>query len=215
MGAGLAGAHLLLFTGIAQAQHDHTLSVPVSIGPLVLRVALLVAVPAVAGSAMLRGFLGEPGRTAAAFVTGCAAAAVLLEFMLAGGMDFPSQLVLLVLAGLAAPMYLILSKDPRFGTLRGVLRRLAPWMVTVAAVLACVEFTRALLRIGDATAMAVVLPTGVVVALVGLSWFTVCGPGNRVAAVLVRIEAALLANAVLAGSAYTLVLTLPQLSARA
>jgi hypothetical protein len=209
MGAGLAGAQLLLFTGVAQAQHDHTLSLPVNVGPLVLRLGLLVAVPTVTGFAMLRGFLAEPGRTLALFVTGCSAAAVMLEFMVAGGMDFPNQLVLLVLIGLAAPMYLILSKDPRFETFRGVLRRMAPWVLTVAAVLACVEFTRALARFGDAGTVAVVLPTGVVIALVGLSWFTVCGTGNRVAAVLLRIEAAVLANAVLAGSAYALMLTLP------
>jgi hypothetical protein len=86
---------------------------------------------------------------------------------------------------------------------------MAPWVLTVAAVLACVEFTRALVSFGDAGTVAVVLPTGVVIALVGLSWFTVCGTGNRVAAVLLRIEAAVLANAVLAGSAYALMLTLP------
>jgi hypothetical protein len=208
LGVGLAGAQSLLSTGIAQAQHNHTVSVPVNIGPLVLRVALLIAVPVVAGFAMLRGFLGEPDRRAAVWVTGCAAGAVFLEFMLAAGMDFPSQAVLLVLAALGAPMFLILSRDPRFETVRTLLRRIAPWVVTVAAALACVEFVRAALRIAGAST--VVLPTGVVLALIGLSWFTVCPPGNRVATLLVRLEAAVLANAVLAGSAYTLVLTLPR-----
>jgi hypothetical protein len=213
VGAGLAGVHLLLSAAPAwAAQHEHTLNVPVNIGPLVLRVGLLVAVPAVAGFAMLRGFLTEPSRRTAAFVAGCAAVAVFLEFLLAEGMDFPRQAVIVVLAALAGPLFLILSKDPKFDRFRALLRAVAPWLVTAAFGLAVVEFARVLLGAGST---GVVLPTGVVLALVGMSWFTVCGPGPRLLSALVRVEAALLGNAALAGAAYALVLTLPTLPAAA
>jgi len=65
---------------------------------------------------------------------------------------------------------------------RNRIRRLAPWVVSLTAALAFVEFVRALLDAGQPRAMAVVLPTGVVIALVSLSWFTVCGPGGRLTA---------------------------------
>ena len=213
LGAGLAGTQFLLSPGIAwAAQHDHTLNLPVSIGPLVLRVGLLVAVPAVAAFAMLRGFLSEPSRRTAAVVAGSAATAVLFEFMLADGMDFPRQVVVLVLAALAAPLVVILSRDPRHAAARGRARACAPWMVTLSAGFALVEFVRAVLGAGELT---VLLPTAVVLALVGLSWFTVCGVRGRVTGPLVLIEAALLGNAVLAASAYALMLTLPRLTAAA
>lgn len=213
LGAGLAGTQLFLSPATAwAAQHEHTLNLPVSIGPLILRVGLLVAVPAVAAFAMLRGFLSEPGRGTTAFVAGSAAAAVLFEFMLADGMDFPRQVVVLVLAALAAPLVVILSRDPRYTTARARARACAPWMVTLSFGFALVEFVRALVGAGELT---VLLPTAVVLALVGLSWFTVCVAGGRVLGTLVRIEAALLGNAALAASAYALMLTLPRLTAAA
>jgi hypothetical protein len=215
VGAGLAGAHLLLSTGVAQAaQHDHTLSVPINIGPVILRIGLLVAVPAVAGFAVLRGFWWESSRMTAAAIASCAFIGVLFELMLAGGVDFPAQAVVLAVALLAGPLFLSMSKDPRHEAVRRRLRAPAPWLVSGAAVFAFVEFVRVLLWSGDTARMAVVLHSGIMVALVGLSWFTVCGPSPRITGLLVRIEAAVLGNAVLAASAYAIMLTLPGLTAQ-
>ncbi|HEU5475585.1 MAG TPA: DUF6239 family natural product biosynthesis protein [Actinophytocola sp.] len=201
MGAGLVGAqHDVLAWSLAQPGHDHQIDLPVTIGPLILRVVLLVAVPVVAAFAMLRGFLPEPDRRAAALVAGTAAVAVLLELMVANEIDLPVQTVPLVGALLAAPMFVVLSRDHRFDRTRSRLCRLAPLVVSVCAALAFVEFVRALAG-GWAP---VPLRTGVVLALVGLAWFTICHPG-----MLVRIQAALLANAALLASAYGLALTLP------
>jgi hypothetical protein len=191
----------------ALLQHDHVLRVPVSIGPMIIRIGLLVAVPAVAGFAMLRGFLPDPTRRTVVWVAGLAAAGVLLELMLAGGLDLPAQAVPLLLAGLAAPIFLMLSGDPRFGRVH----RLAPWVFAPTGAFALVEFGRAVLGGGNPA----VLPTGIVLALMGLSWFALCAPGGRLATVAARIEAALLANAALAGSAYAIVLSLPPSTAPA
>lgn len=196
----------------AQPGHGHELSVPISIGPVILRVALLAAVPALAAFAMLRAFLPAPGRAATALVTGTAAASVLLVLMLAEGVDMPRQAVLLVLVALAAPVFVVLSRDERFTTVRARVRALAPWVVSLSAALAFVEFGRAWLGAGDAATRQAMLHTGVVLALIGLSWFAVLEPGTRWRTVVVRVEAALLGNAALAASAYGIVLTLPGLT---
>ncbi|HET9140811.1 DUF6239 family natural product biosynthesis protein [Actinophytocola sp.] len=195
---------------LTQPGHDHVLQVPITIGPLVLRVGLLIAVPLVAGFAMLRGFLPEPGRTVAALVAGSATVAAVLELILADGLDLPRQAVPLLLVALAAPMFLVLSRDPRFEVGRAVVRRLAPWVFSATALLAFVEFARAF---GAGGVLPVLLRSGVVYALVALAWFTVWRPAGRRVRLLVHIEAAVLANAALAASAYGLVLTLPLLSA--
>ncbi|MFL6140500.1 MAG: DUF6239 family natural product biosynthesis protein [Labedaea sp.] len=208
MGAGIAGAHLLLSTGVAQAaQHDHTLSVPINIGPMILRVVLLVVVPAVAGFAVLRGFWWESSRGTAAAIASFAFIGVLFELMLAGALDFPPQVVVLAVALLAGPLFLNLSKDPRHEVVRRRLRVPAPWLVSAAAGFAFVEFVRVLLWSGDTARRVSVLHSGIVVALVGLSWFTVCGLSPRISGLLVRIEAAVLGNAVLAASAYAIMLS--------
>src|SRR6185437_5337436 len=110
----------------------------------------------------------EQGRTAAALVAGSATVAAILQLMLADGLDLPRQAVPLLLAAFAAPMFLVLSRDPRFDRARMVLRTLAPWVFSLTAVLAFVEFVRAAGAAGD---LSVPLGSGVVFALVALAWF--------------------------------------------
>lgn len=67
--------------------HGHLLTVGVSIGPTVLRIALLVAIPVVAGFALLRGFLAEPDRRSLARVVMAAGVVATLELLLSGGLN--------------------------------------------------------------------------------------------------------------------------------
>lgn len=190
----------------AQGDHGHGISVPVTIGPLALRVVLLSAVPAVAGFAMMRAFLPEPTRITIAFVTASAAITVLLELMLADGLDMPTQLAVLVLAVLAVPLILAFSRDPRAVSVTDRARRFAPWVLSLAATFAFVEFARAWLGDWEPGGSAIKLHTGLIVALAGLSWFALGLPRSRVTRVVVQVEAALLAGAVVAGAAHATVL---------
>ncbi|WP_158885700.1 DUF6239 family natural product biosynthesis protein [Amycolatopsis anabasis] len=174
--------------------HDHVLSVPVSIGPLVLRIALLSAVPVVAGFAIMRVFQLESSRATKFGVAAVAGIAVVLELLLAGGLDLPEQAVVPLLAALAGPLYLLRSQDPRFRVAVGRTRRAAPWVVSVTAVAAAVEFGRA--WFGGRESNAALLHTGIVLALVALSWFVLCQPRSRAVRVLVRGQAVVLAVAI-------------------
>src|SRR6266511_2328994 len=145
--------------------HNHTIDVPVLIGPLALRVALLAAVCAVAGFALMRAFLGTPSRATTGAVTSCAAVATLLEFMLAGGFDLPDQAAVLILAGVAVPLVLAMSRTPDAARYA---ERAAPWVLGVTAMAAFVEFARAKLAGGINPTM---VHTGLMLALGGLSWY--------------------------------------------
>jgi hypothetical protein len=180
--------------------HDHTIGVPVLIGPVALRIVLLAAVCAVTGFAMLRAFLGAPGRTTAAVVTACAAVGIVLEFMLANGFDLPDQVAVLILAAIAVPLVLAMSRAPGAVSATRHAERLAPWVLAIAAAAAFVEFTRALLGSGD---KAILLHTGLMLALAGLSWSTFGLPRWRPGSVAVQIMAAGLAGAAIAGAGYT------------
>jgi hypothetical protein len=182
---------------LAQGGHDHVLSVGVSIGPLVLRVVLLAAIPAVAGFALLRGFLAEPGRWAVAAVVGVAGGAAVLELLLSGGLNLPQATVPLLLALLAVPLYLVLSRDERFAPAVGRVRRLGPWVFWPAAALATVEFARAWLA-GVPARTATLLHTSVVLALVALAWFAVSRTRRPAG---IRVGAGVLALVLLAGGA--------------
>lgn len=200
---------LVLLSGKAIAQgHDHTLTVGITIGPLVLRLALLAAVPVVTGYAFLQSVLPTSNRTANALVAGTAAVAVLLTLMLAGGSDIPGQAVVLVLAALAGPLFLILSRDERSRTAVRRIRVFAPVVLVVAAVCAFVEFGRAWLGRWPVDTLGVILYTAVALAFVGLAWFTVCQPCRRFARIAVQVVAALLATAVIGGTAQATVLRL-------
>ncbi|TCO52311.1 hypothetical protein EV192_11242 [Actinocrispum wychmicini] len=186
------------------AQHSHILTVPINIGPLVLRIAFLVAVPVVAGFAMLRAYMPPTGRTATAAIAATAAVSVVLTLMLTDGVDVPAQVVVLLLAASAGPLFVILSRDERFAAAVRRASALAPWPVSVAAGFAFTEFARGWLT-GGRDAAAIVY-TGTVFALVSLSWFTVCRPRGRWLRVLLQIEAAVLAVAMVGGAAHATVL---------
>lgn len=182
-----------------QPGHDHTIGVPVLIGPLALRIVLLAAVCAVTCFAMLRAFLGEPGRATAAVVTACAAVAIVFELMLASGFDLPDQVAVLILAAIAVPLVLAVSRSPGAVSASRHAERLAPWVLAVAAAGAFVEFSRALLGSGD---QAIPVHTGLMLALAGLSWYTFGLPRWRPGSVAVQIMAAGLASATIAGAGY-------------
>jgi hypothetical protein len=186
--------------------HGHVLTVGVSIGPLVLRVALLAAIPVVAGYALLRGFLTEPDRRALAAVIGSAGGAAVLELLLSGGLNLSQRLVPVLLLLLAVPLYLVLSHDPRFARAVGQARRFAPWVFWPAAALAGEQFVRAWFAGGDAAGTATELHTGVVFALVALAWFFVAAPRRGLGTLGVRLGAAVLATALIAGAAQATVL---------
>lgn len=185
--------------------HDHVLSFGPGIGPLVLRIALLVAVLVVSSFAFLRGFLTEQGRVTTLAVIGSAGIGAMMELLLSGGLTLPQQAVPLLLAGLALPLYLVLSTDERFAPMVARLRRLAPWVFALAGSLALVEFARAwFTRPAPAS-----LHTGVVYALLALAWYAIVRtPRRRRFATLgVTTAAAGLAVALLACAANAVVLS--------
>jgi hypothetical protein len=182
---------------LAAGEHNHVLDVGIHIGPLVLRVALLAAVPIVAGFALLRGFLPEPGRTARTAVAGVAAGAVFLELMLAGGWDLPTQVVPLLLAAMGAALYLSRTSDPRAERFL----RVGPWVFGLTGVFAVVELVRAWVVGGGA---AVVMHTGAVLGLTSLAWFAVSRPG-----IATRVGAAVLAVVLLGSAAQAVVWRAP------
>jgi hypothetical protein len=196
---------------LAAAQgHGHTLSVPAGIGPVILRVALLAAVPVVAGFALLRAFRAEQTRTTVTFVAATAAGLVMLELMLADGLDIlTDELVPLLMAALAVPLYLIRSRDPRFTVAVRRARALVPWMLTLTTVLGLIEFGRAWFSDTRPDATAVLLHSGVIFTLLGLCWFAAWVPAGRATTILVRGQAALLASALVAGAAFATVLRPP------
>lgn len=189
----------------ANMQHGH-LELGVTIGPLMLRVAVLAAVPVVAGFVLLRGFLTEPGRftTAAVVATACGAGA--LELLLAGGLNLPEQVVPLLLAGLGVPLYLALSRDRRYARAVGRVRRLAPLVFWPVAALAGVQFGTAWFAAVDRERAVILLHTGVLLALVALSWFVVSRGGSRAGSIGLRAGAALVAIALIASTGQAAVL---------
>ncbi|GAB1511501.1 DUF6239 family natural product biosynthesis protein [Actinophytocola sp. KF-1] len=182
--------------------HGHVLTVGVSIGPTVLRMALLAAIPVVAGFALLRGFLAEPDQRTRTAVIAAACGAVVLELLLSGGLDLSERLVPLVLALLVLPLYLVRSRDPRFTPAVDLARRFAPWIFWPAAVAAVGLFARAWLVRAEPARTETALHTGVVVALVALAWFTVARSGWRE-----RLGGCALAMVLMAGAAQAMVMS--------
>ncbi len=181
--------------------HDHLLSVGVTIGPLILRVLVLAAIPVVAGYALLRGFLAEPGQRARAWVVGTAAGAVAFELLLSGGLALPEQLVPVLLAGLAVPLYLVLSTDPRFARLVGAGKAIAPVVIAGCGAVAVWLLCRGWFAGRSAGATGTLLHTGVVLALVALAWFVAAPPRLSV-----RVLGAVLASALVLATGQAVVL---------
>jgi hypothetical protein len=203
---GLAGILMIVGTPAhaAQQHDDHDISIPVSIGPLALRVILLAAVPAVAGFAILRAFLPEPGRTTIRWVAVLAAITVLLECMLADRLDIPARAAVALLAASAVPVYLAVAKDRRADRVTRHARRIAPWVLSLAGGYALVEFARGWL--GPSSPTAALLHTGLILALTGLAWLTIGLPRSRAARVVIHVEAAVLAVAAVAAAGHATVL---------
>jgi hypothetical protein len=200
----LAGIFMIVGTpAYAAQQHDHDISVPVSIGPLVLRVILLAAVPAVAGFAILRAFLPEPGPTTVTWVAVLAEIAVLLECMLADSLDIPARAAVALFVALGVPIYLAVSRDQADRVTRHA-RRIAPWVLSLACGGALVEFARGWL--GPSSPTAAMLHTGLILALTGLSWLTVGLPRSRVARAAIQFQSAVLAVAMVAAAGHATVL---------
>jgi hypothetical protein len=193
---------------MAAGDHGH-LDLGFSIGSLVLRVILLAVVPVVAAFAVLRGFLGEPSRVTTIAVSMAAATAAAMELLLSGGLNLPDQVIPLLLAALALPMYLVMSRDKRFAAAVGLGRRLAPLVCAVVAALAAVQFGRAWLADVDRDRTATLLHTGVLLGLVALVWFAVARPRGRGITVGLRVGAALLGMALLAGAAQAITMRAP------
>ncbi|WP_436497433.1 DUF6239 family natural product biosynthesis protein [Actinokineospora sp. HUAS TT18] len=189
-----ATVFLLVMTATpAQAQHEHTISVPISIGPLTLKIALLYAVPAVAGFALLRGFLGAPSRRTAAFVCSGAAVAVVMELILAGKLDVPNQVAFLAFVAGVFPAFHAIAPVSR--PLDPHVVRIAPFVLVTAGSVACVELVRA--WSGGGTQL---LHSGVILAVAGLAWLPLVGSPGRVVRFAVFPAAGLLALALLAAA---------------
>lgn len=189
---------LLLVAGAVPAvaqQHGHTLSVPISFGPLALKVALFYAVPAVAGFALLRGFLERPSKYTAAFVCGSAALGVVLELMLAGRLEVTNRIVFFAFVAGSLPVLIILA--PAAAPLAASARRAAPYVLAVASVAATLHFAKAWLGAGLPTT----LHSGVILALAGLAWLPLVECTRRAARFTVHAGAALVATALLAATA--------------
>ncbi|SFP09248.1 hypothetical protein SAMN05421810_101930 [Amycolatopsis arida] len=192
----------------AQVIHEHGVDVPVLAGPAVLRVVVLTAVLVAAGFGLLRPFL-PLGRGAVRLVTGIAAAGVLGELLLAEGVGFPRQLVVPLLAVLGVPLYVAGHRgDPRFAPAVGLVHRAAPYVVAAAAGGALVAFGGAWLGGGGAVA----LHTGLVVALVGLSWCALCRPRPGASVVAVGAQGWALACATVGGVAHVAASSLAQVT---
>jgi hypothetical protein len=194
----LSAIALLLVAGAAPAvaqQHGHTLSVPISLGPLALKVALFYAVPAVAGFALLRGFLEQPSKYTAAFVCGSAALGVVLELMLAGKLEVTNRIVFVAFVAGCLPVLLTLA--PAAAPLAASARRAAPYILAVASVAATLHFAKAWLGAG----LPATLHSGVILALAGLAWLPLVGCRRRAARFTVHAGSALVAAALLAATA--------------
>lgn len=180
-------------------EHHGHLDIGFSIGPVWLRVALLAAVLAVAGFAVLRGFLAEPDRRTTVAVVTAAGGAAALELLVSGGLALPERAVPLLLAALALPLYLALSRDPARAAVVGSARRLAPWVFWPAAVLAATRFGEAWLGRAERAQAATLLHTGVLLGLVAVAWFAVARPRRGGGVVVMRVGAGLLAAGLVAG----------------
>ncbi|WP_258903602.1 DUF6239 family natural product biosynthesis protein [Actinokineospora sp. UTMC 2448] len=159
----------------AQLHGDHVIDVPFDIGPLALKIAVLLALPAVAGFAMLRGFIGAPEKGTAAFVAVCAAVAVSMELLLASGFTLPPIVVPLALAAVGGPLYLAFADREAPALVRGA----APAVLLAAAVVAGAVFVRAWLATPPGADRGPILHTGMIVAYAGLAWLTLGLPRNR------------------------------------
>ncbi|MGA6166336.1 DUF6239 family natural product biosynthesis protein [Amycolatopsis magusensis] len=190
---------------VTQGPHDHVITFGVTTGTLWLQVLLVAAALTVAACALVRPFFTEQERAAREAVAWAAAVAGVLTLLLTEGLDLPKQFAVLFLAGLGVPLFLARHPDHGTAPLR-VLHHLTPWVLLAAATGASVEFARAWLGAGPDRA-GVLLNTGLVIAMVGLSWFAVWRPAPGRARALVNGVGWALASVVVAGTAHVATLT--------
>lgn len=180
------------------AQHEHSLDLGISVGSLGLRVLMLGVVIAVAGYALLRPFVAGQVEVDPRWVTGAAASGVLVALLLSTGTTVPRQVVVLMLAAAAVPVYVTVRPDsPDW------LRRAAPFVLAAAGLGAAVLFVRGLMD-GAGQAASGGLNDGLLLALVGLSWLVLCRPSNR----LTGVGGWLLASAAVLGAGHLAMLAL-------
>lgn len=191
---------------VAQGPHDHVLTFGVTTGTLWLQVLLVAAALTVAACALVRPFFAEQERIAREAVAWAAAVAGVLTLLLTDGLDLPQQFAALFLAGLGVPLFLARRTEPAATTPLRVLHHLTPWVLLAAATGASIEFARAWLGTGSDRA-GVLLNTGLVIAMVGLSWFAVWRPEPGRAKAFVNTVGWALASAVVAGTAHVATLT--------
>jgi hypothetical protein len=190
--------------------HEHTLTLPVTIGPLALRILLMVVVPAITGFVLMRLFLPEPGRTERAALAVTAAVTVVLELLLARtGLRIPEQIIPLLLAAIAVPMRLTFARRQQSAAIAAWLDWIGRAVLVVAAAAAGFQFVLGWLTAGSAESASRQI-TGVVLGVVGLAWY-VSGRPPRAWPVRLAVQAVAgaLAIATFAGAAQALALSLP------
>jgi uncharacterized protein DUF6239 len=186
--------------------HHHELNIPVHIGPLALRILLLLAIPAVAGFALLRPFLPRPDRTAEMLVCVGGATAVLLELMLAKGIDIPAQTVPLLLISLAGSLFAAMSRDPRRAGAVHRADQVAPWMLVLIGSLAFAVYASVWLGSTPTAEQYGRLHTGIMLGVTGLAWLPRCRLRTRLGTALIQGGAAVLATGVVASLARVMIL---------
>jgi hypothetical protein len=179
--------------------HDHGLDIGVSIGSLGLRVVMLGVVLAVAGFALLRPFLAGQLDVRPHWVTTAAGAGVLVVLLLGIGTTMPSQLLVLLIAAAAVPVFATYRQVPR------VVQRAAPGVLALAGLGAAVWFARSLAGAGPAG-----LSDGLLLALIGLSWLVLCRFRSRSAGLVSAAGGWLLASAAVAGAGQLAMLALAE-----
>lgn len=189
------------------AQHGHgghELGIAPVAGTGWLQLLLVVGAQVVVAQALLRPFLPALARPERLVVTGAAAVVVVLS-LLGDGIDAPPQAAPAALVAVAVPLFAAHRPDRPMSVLAG---RAAPAVVLAAAVAAAVELVRAALAAGAPSE--VLVRTGVLVGVVGLSWLVLCrsaphgSPPHRAAlrtATAVHVLGLALGHAVLAGTA--------------
>lgn len=180
--------------------HDHTITFPFTTGSDWLRVVLVAGAILVIAAAILRPFVSMPDRSVQLTVTGTAAGVALVLLLLADGLDMPDQVVVLSLVALTVPMAVTRHPPGSETPIAMQAHRVAPWLVTAAAIAAGVEFSRAWLVGGGNPAETRALTyTSVLIGLIGMSWLVLCRTQSRRTTTATHVSAWGLANTVLAG----------------
>ncbi|SFB25398.1 hypothetical protein SAMN05216266_10724 [Amycolatopsis marina] len=193
--------------GVAVGPHDHLVTFSGTTGSLWLRVLLIGGALVVAAFVLLWPFLEQQSQRTVVIVTWIAAGTGLLDFLLAKGVDVPEQIALVLLVALAVPVTVSRAREPWLVSAATRIARLAPWVVGTAAAAAATEFGRAWLGDRGQDGVAVLLHTGLAIALVGLSWSTICRPRSPRTLTAVRIVAWGLASTLVAAAGHATILS--------